>query len=103
MGLSNLPPGVTDRMIEDQVGDDLELEELVDELRADLERVTRERDTLRRALMSDATLAGCVKEIERLTREVQVLTERNEGLMGEKNAAIAEKNRLQRALNSKKP
>ena len=70
------------------VEQDATLREQLAEMATQMQAVMVENETLTRFLSTDATRAGLLAEIKRLTAQVETLRERNAGLMEEKNAAI---------------
>ncbi len=71
--------------------DEMEIDSLRDqlsELAGNMQALVNENETLTKIITADAQLAGAVATIKQLTKEVQVLRERNAALMDEKNLAI---------------
>ncbi len=77
---------------------DDDLADQLDEMARNMEAVMRENVTLTKFLSTDATRAGLLAEIKRLTAEVAVLRERNAGLLEEKNSAIRAAKRPKKAV-----
>lgn len=77
---------------------DIENEDLMADLAADVERLTRQVSILEKVIATDATQAGLIKRLKELDAENVVLRERNAALMDEKNTAIADARRLRLAL-----
>jgi hypothetical protein len=70
-----------------------------DEIAASQKAIDDELEELRVIALADDKLAAALASVKKLTALNRVLTERNNGLMGEKNAAIALAQKLQRRLD----
>ena len=63
--------------------------EQLEEMAANMGGLIKENEALTKLLSADSTMLAAATIVKKLTREVEVLRERNAGLMIEKNDAIA--------------